>query len=72
MRRHLMVDGNVWILPESMDVKKLRDDLKLTAMEQGKIIDVEIELQPEPLKRGTLFINGRVLATAAVVDVDES
>lgn len=73
MAKHLVLGTGTtvnWRLPADTDIQVLEQEL-VSAMVQGRPVTVDVEMQDTPLTTGTLILNGRSLASAALVELPE-
>ena len=74
MSKHLILGGDPtaanWRLPSETNVDELTDRLKI-AMTAGTVETVVVEMGDDPLTRADLLVNGRVVASATVVELPE-
>jgi hypothetical protein len=60
-----------WRLPADTDLHALRDEIE-SAMLQGRTTVVKVEMHDDPRTIGEVILNGRVLTSAAAVELPET
>lgn len=74
MSKHIITekqDGPNWRLPSETDLADLSDAVK-HGIDEGTAVEIEVELNDNPLGRGSLILNGRSLTQVAIIEVPES
>ena len=74
MGKHLLLGAESmmnWRLPAETDLDDLRSEIE-SAMLQSRPTVISVEMHDDPRTVGKLILNGRVLATAAAVELPET